>query len=80
MMPRKEVRGIVARISLYMYDHYNLKLSNQDRQLFEAWNKTYPATQWEEIRNQRIACIMGWGNDYVSKVDMSFCHSAKSNQ
>lgn len=73
MMPRKEVRGIVARISLYMYDRYNLKLSKQDRQLFEAWDKAYPVTQWETIRNQRIACVMGWGNDYVSKVDLNTC-------
>lgn len=74
MMPRKEVRGIVARISLYMYDRYNLKLSKQDRKLFEAWNKTYPVTQWEKTRNQRTACIMGWGNDYVSKVELIQCN------
>ncbi len=73
MMPRKEARGIVARISLYMYDRYHLKLSKQDKQLYEAWNKTYPVTQWEITRNQRTACLMGWGNNYVSKVDLNLC-------
>lgn len=73
MMPRKEVRGIVARISLYMYERYNLRLSKQDKQLFDAWDKTYPVTQWEKVRNQRTACIMGWGNNYVSKVNIWLC-------
>lgn len=74
MMPRQEVRGIVARISLYMYDHYHLRLSKQDRQLFEAWNKSYPVSNWEKIRNQRTACVMGWGNEYISTVDLTSCH------
>lgn len=73
MMPRPEARGIVARISLYMYNKYNLRLSDQDRKLFEAWNKVYPVTQWEATRNQRTACIMGFGNDYVGKVDLGKC-------
>lgn len=48
MFPKKEVRAIVARISLFMYDRYNLKLSKQDRQLFDALNKAYQVTQWKK--------------------------------
>lgn len=74
MMPKENIRGIVARITLYMYDQYGMRLSRQDQQLFDAWNKMYPATEWEKERNQRTACIMGWGNDYVSKVDLMDCN------
>ena len=56
-----------------MADRYKLRLSKQDRQLLEAWSKTYPAEPWERQRNQQVACVMGWGNPYVSKVDMSRC-------
>lgn len=73
MMPAPETRGIVARITLYMYDRYNMRLSRQDKQLFDAWNKMYPVSPWEIERNQRTACVMGWGNEYVSQVDLSQC-------
>jgi hypothetical protein len=29
-------------------------------------------------RNQRIACVMGWGNPYVGNVDLSSCSSKSS--
>jgi len=31
---------MIARTYFYMSKQYNLRLSRQDRQLFEAWNKT----------------------------------------
>ncbi|MBS7815940.1 endonuclease [Wohlfahrtiimonas chitiniclastica] len=73
MMPREEIRGMVARITLYMYDRYGMRLSKQDQQLFNAWNKMYPVTEWEKERNQRTACVMGWGNNYISNVDFNKC-------
>ncbi|WP_246782551.1 endonuclease [Wohlfahrtiimonas chitiniclastica] len=73
MMPREEIRGIVARITLYMYDRYGMRLSKQDQQLFNAWNKMYPVTEWEKERNQRTACVMGWGNNYISDIDLNKC-------
>ncbi|MOA69882.1 Endonuclease-1 precursor [compost metagenome] len=56
-----------------MSKQYNLKLSKQDRQLYEAWNKTYPPQGWERQRNQRVACVMGRGNDFVGPVNLSAC-------
>ncbi|MCQ4317767.1 deoxyribonuclease [Stutzerimonas zhaodongensis] len=72
-MPRQKVRGMIARTYFYMADRYSLRLSKQDRQLFAAWSKTYPPEPWELARNQRVACIMGHGNGYVAKVDLSQC-------
>lgn len=73
MMPKENIRGMVARITLYMYDRYGMRLSKQDQQLFDAWNKMYPVTAWEKERNQRTACVMGWGNNYVGRIDLNKC-------
>ncbi|WP_349570860.1 endonuclease I family protein [Azotobacter salinestris] len=72
-MPREEVRGAVARIYLYMHDRYRLRMSRQDRQLYEAWNRQYPVTAQERRRNQEVACQMGWGNPYVGEVELWRC-------
>lgn len=73
VMPRQEVRGMIARTHFYMADRYKLRLSKQDRQLFEVWHKAYPPRAWETQRNQLVACRMGWGNPYIGKVDLSRC-------
>ena len=73
VMPRPAIRGMIARTYFYMSDRYKLRLSKQDRQLYEAWSKAYPPRVWEQQRNQQVACVMGWGNPYVGKVDMSRC-------
>lgn len=65
--PAERARGPIARISLYMRDHYNLALSRQQTQLFMAWNKLYPVTSWECERDQRIARIQGNHNPWVAK-------------
>ena len=76
VMPRQEVRGMIARTYLYMSDRYQLRLSKQNRQLFNAWNKTYPAQHWERQRNQLMGCVMGWSNPYVGKLDKRLCQQA----
>ncbi len=72
-MPRARVRGMIARTYLYMSQRYDLRLSAQERKLYEAWNKSYPVENWERQRHQRIACVMGWSNPYVGKVDQRSC-------
>ncbi|WP_286975617.1 endonuclease I family protein [Pseudomonas sp.] len=72
-MPRQKVRGMVARTYLYMSDRYKLRLSSQNRKLFNAWNKAYPVEPWERQRNQLVGCVMGWGNPYVGKVNQQAC-------
>ncbi len=64
--PREEVRGRAARISLYMHQRYNLKMSNQDKQLWCAWAKTYPVDDWERRRDERIIKLQGEGNALVN--------------
>lgn len=74
-MPRKAVRGMIARTYLYMSDRYRLRLSKQKRQLYATWHKQYPVKTWERQRNQLLGCVMGWGNPYVGSLDKSACHT-----
>ena len=64
--PPVKVRGKIARIYLYMADRYAFRLSKQERQLYEAWNRQYPISAWEVERDNRIAAIQGWHNPYIS--------------
>ena len=52
--PKKEIRGDIARIYLYMSKTYNIKLSKEDRKMFEKWDEEDPVSVWEEIRNDRV--------------------------
>jgi len=79
-MPPENVRGPAARVTLYMADRYKLRLSSQDRRTYEAWNKMYPVSEWEQWRNQKVACVMGWGNPYVGSVNLSACQSTLSQK
>lgn len=72
-MPRKQVRGMIARTYLYMSQRYRLRLSKQDRQLYEAWSRQYPVEGWERQRNQAVGCVMGWGNPFVGGFDSRAC-------
>ncbi len=74
-MPRTKIRGMVARTYFYMSQRYGLRLSRQERQLFEAWHKQYPVETWERQRNLQLACVMGWSNPYVGAVDLRRCRN-----
>ena len=64
--PRDEIKGKIARIYFYMHDRYNLRMSRQQQQLLMAWDRQFPVTEWETIRNERIATRMGHGNPFVT--------------
>ncbi|SMF14116.1 endonuclease [Pseudogulbenkiania subflava] len=64
--PREEVRGRAARITLYMHDRYQLRMSSQDRKLMCAWATQYPVDDWEQRRNERIVKQQGEGNPLVA--------------
>jgi deoxyribonuclease-1 len=64
--PRDEIKGMIARTYFYMHDRYNLRMSDQQRRLMQAWDKRFPVTAWEIERNRRIAARMGHGNPFVS--------------
>lgn len=63
--PPESARGMIARIKLYFADRYNIRLSSQQRQLFQSWNAIHPVTDWELERDRRIAKYQGWHNPYV---------------
>jgi len=61
-------RGVIARTYLYMDSIYaSYKMSRQQRQLMDAWNKTYPVTAWECERAKRIQSIQGNLNEVVAQ-------------
>lgn len=64
--PRDAVKGMIARTYFYMHDRYNLPMSRQQQQLFQAWHTYFPVSDWERERNRRIARIMGVSNEYVT--------------
>ncbi|MBP2154322.1 deoxyribonuclease I [Erwinia rhapontici] len=65
--PPVRARGAIARTWFYMRDQYQLQMSKQQTQLMTAWNKQYPATQWECERDRRIARVQGNHNPYVQQ-------------
>ncbi len=64
--PRNEAKGLVARIHFYMHDRYALSMSKQQQRLFMAWDKQYPASEWEFERDRRIAQVVGHSNEFVT--------------
>ncbi|PSW18581.1 deoxyribonuclease I [Photobacterium sanctipauli] len=63
--PPEQSRGAIARTYLYMSDTYPFSLSRQQRQLMEAWNRSYPVSEWECERDRRIAKVQDNHNPYV---------------
>jgi len=62
---REELRGVIARSYLYFNKLYGMKLSKQEFQKYEVWNKTYPPDAWEIERNKRIGRVQGNTNGFV---------------
>lgn len=63
--PPESTRGAIARTMLYMRDTYGFRLSQQDEQLYHAWNNQHPPDDWERLRNRRIRALQGLGNHYI---------------
>jgi deoxyribonuclease-1 len=58
--PPAESRGTIARAYLYMDKAYSrYSMSRQQKQLMNAWHRTYPVEQWECQRAKRIQNIQG---------------------
>lgn len=67
--PPKNVRGDIARTYLYMSDRYDIRLSDGQRKMFDAWNKQDPIDQWEIEKNKRIKSVQGNSNPYIENLD-----------
>jgi deoxyribonuclease I len=63
--PSPHLRGMIARIYLYMRDTYHFPLSPAQTNLFLAWHKEYPVSEWERERNEKIRALQGNGNPYI---------------
>lgn len=66
--PPESARGRIARAYLYMdvtYSHFSM--SRKTRQLMEAWDRMYPADQWECDRASRIKALQGNVNSVMDK-------------
>lgn len=66
VQPRAEVRGMIARIYFYVHDRYGLRMSQQQQQMMLAWDRQHPVTEWERLRDARIAAVMGHHNPFVT--------------
>lgn len=61
--PPVEARGRIARSYMYMEQTYpTYKMSKQQRQLMQAWDKQDPVSPWECERSKRINVLQGNAN------------------
>ena len=66
--PPDRAKGQVARAALYMADSYpKYRLSRQQQQLFEAWDKMHSVDAWECTRAKRIEKLQGNANARVKQ-------------
>ena len=65
--PPVRARGAIARTYKYMADAYGprYRMSRQQTQLMDAWDKMYPVDAWECTRAKRIEALQGNGNAFV---------------
>ena len=65
--PPVRARGQIARTYKYMADAYGprYKMSRQQTQLMDAWDKMYPVDQWECTRAKRVERLQGNENMFV---------------
>ena len=64
--PRDEIKGMLARVYFYMHDRYDLNMSKQQQRLLMSWNKAYPVSEWDLMRDFRISKLMGHSNPFVT--------------
>ena len=48
-----------------MSEVYGFNLSDQDKQLYSAWNNNDAPDDWEKQRHDRIKAIQGVGNTFI---------------
>ena len=64
--PPEAARGRIARTYLYMDGAYKrYSMSKSQRQLMNAWDKTYPVSAWECARTKKITRLQKSDNNIV---------------
>ena len=68
-MPRREVRGDLARAYKYMNISYPERklIDEAHRAVFDAWDSEDPPDAWERERNKRIAARQGNANSFIGE-------------
>ena len=66
-MPRREVRGDLARAYKYMDRSYPERhlIDDAHRPVFDQWDREDPPDAWEKDRNRRIAALQGNANPFI---------------
>lgn len=66
-LPRRQVRGDLARAYKYMDRSYPERrlIDDAHRALFDAWDAEDPVDAWERDRNKRIAARQGNSNGFI---------------
>jgi len=66
-VPRREVRGDVARAYKYMDRAYPTRrlLDDAHRAVMDAWDREDPPDAWERERNRRILARQGNANEFI---------------
>ena len=66
-LPRREVRGDLARAYKYMDRSYPERhlIDDAHRVVFDAWDSEDPPDAWERDRNKRIAARQGNANGFI---------------
>ncbi len=67
VLPRDEVKGMIARTYLYMNDRYNVPFTSREMNLMQKWHLTFPPTSWECERNEIILDIQGNDNPFITE-------------
>ena len=67
--PPIRARGQIARTYKYMADAYapRYRMSRQQAQLMDAWDRMYPVDAWECTRAKRIENLQGNENPFVKR-------------
>lgn len=63
--PADAAKGIVARANLFMAEHYHIHLSTPQEQLFKAWDKQFPPSEWEKQWANKVAALQGYRNHFI---------------
>lgn len=68
ILPKDWRRGFVARIFLYIQLKYSKNvLTEEELNMFSAWDQTYPPLKQECKRNEEILKIQGNSNPFIAK-------------
>ncbi len=75
-LPRREVRGDLARAYKYMNKNYPERrlIDDAHREVFDTWDREDPPDAWELERNKLIAAKQGNANEFV---ELSALNNAK---